>query len=173
MGLVDLYSFNPAQFNNNPFPFTGEFSYMGLSSFNSNSPGLLAFERWNIGWLDDSQVICSSAKEITQLITPIETIGGIKTVIVPLTATSALVIESRRAIGLDSKINKSGALVYLVDSSIQSGKGPVKIFPVDLATDPKFLKSPRALGESVSVEGWTVKVTSADVSGDTVVITRN
>lgn len=173
MGLVDLYSFNPAQFNNNPFPFTGEFSYMGLSSFNSNSPGLLAFERWNVGWLDDSQVICSSAKEITQLITPIETIGGIKAVIVPLTATSALVIESRRAIGLDSKINKSGALVYLVDSSIQSGKGPVKIFPVDLATDPKFLKSPRALGESVSVEGWTVKVTSADASGDTVVITRN
>ena len=173
LGLVDLYSSNPAQFNNNAFPFTGEFSYMGFSSFQSNSPGLLAFERWNLGWINDSQIVCSAAKEITQLITPIESVGGIKAVMIPISATKAVVIESRRAIGLDSRLNKSGALVYLVDSSIQSGRGPVKIYPVDLASDPKFLKSPRALGESVSIEGWTIKVTAADGNGDTVLIVRN
>ena len=120
---------------------------MGFSSFQSNSPSLLAFERWNL--------------------------GGSKALIIPISATKAIVIESRRAIGLDSKLIKSGALVYLVDSSIQSGMGPVKIYPVDLTSDPKFHKSPRALGESVRIEGWTIKVIAADGNGDTVLIVRN
>jgi hypothetical protein len=106
------------------------------------------------------------------LITPVQSAGGIKAVIVPLTRTKALVVESRRAIGLDSKIAKSGALVYIVDSSLQSGKGPVKIYPSSVSTDPRYLQAPRAVGESVTVEGITVTVTSATSAGDTVSITR-
>ena len=98
--------------------------------------------------------------------------GGTKAVIVPISSTKAVVIESRRATGIDSALSKSGALVYLVDSSIQSGLGPVKVFPSDLVNDPRYLNAPRALGESVTVEGVTIKVIQSDASGDTVEINR-
>ena len=174
MGLADVYAATRENSANNydGHRYVGEFSYMGFSSFEGNAPGLFAFERWNLGWIDDTQIICSSEKQISQLITPVQSAGGIKAVIVPLTRTKALVVESRRAIGLDNKIAKTGALVYIVDSSLQSGYGPVKIYPSSVSTDPRYLQAPRAVGESVTVEGITVTVKSATSAGDTVSITR-
>ena len=175
MGLVDVYAAaqsNPAN-RYDGFRYTGEFSYMGFSSFEGNAPSLFAFERWNLGWIDDSQIKCSKDINSTELISPVQTSGGVKAVIIPISRTKALVIESRRAIGIDKNIAKSGALVYVVDSSIQSGQGPVKVFPSELSGDPRYLKAPRALGESVTTEGITVKVTKSDDSGDTVEITKS
>jgi len=175
MGLVDVYAAtqsNPANRYDN-FRYTGEFSYMGFSSFEGNAPSLFAFERWNLGWIDDSQIKCLKDTNSTELISPVQTAGGIKAVIIPLSKTKALVIESRRAIGLDKNIAKSGALVYVVDSSIQSGQGPVKVVPSDVTNDPRYLKAPRALGESVTTEGITVRVTQSDDSGDTVEIKKS
>jgi len=174
MGLVDVYAATRENAANryDGHRYVGEFSYMGFSSFEGNAPGLFAFERWNLGWLDDSQIVCSSEKQISQLITPVQSAGGIKAVIVPLSRTKALVVESRRAIGIDNKIAKTGALVYIVDSSLKSGYGPVKIYPSSVSTDPQYLQAPRAVGERVTVEGITVSVTSASSAGDTVTITR-
>lgn len=174
LGLVDVYAATRENAANSydGHRYVGEFSYMGFLSFDGNAPGLFAFERWNLGWIDDSQIICSSEKQISQLITPVQSAGGIKAVIVPLSRTKALVVESRRAIGLDSKIAKTGALVYIVDSSLKSGYGPVQIYPSSVSTDPRYLQAPRAVGESVTVEGITVSVTSASSAGDTVSITR-
>ena len=62
--------------------------------------------------------------------------------------------------------------MYVVDSSIQSGLGPVKVFPSDLINDPRFFNAPRALGESVVVEGVTIKVVKSDTMGDTVEINK-
>jgi M6 family metalloprotease-like protein len=175
LGLVDLYAAtqsNPAN-RYDQFRFTGEFSYMGFSSYESNAPSLLAFERWNLGWIDDSQIKCMKDTKSTELISPVQTSGGVKAVIIPISRTKAVVIESRRASGIDKNIAKSGALVYVVDSSIQSGQGPVKVFPSDVSSDPRYLKAPRALGESVTTEGITVKVTKSDDSGDTVEISKS
>ena len=175
LGLVDLYAFtqsNPAN-RYDGFRYTGEFSYMGFSSYESNAPSLFAFERWNLGWINDSQIKCLKDAKSTELISPVQTSGGVKAVVVPISRTKAVVIESRRAIGIDKNIAKSGALVYVVDSSIQSGQGPVKVFPSDVSSDPRYLKAPRAFGESVTTEGITVKVTKSDDSGDTVEITKS
>jgi len=175
LGLVDLYAFtqsNPANRHDN-LRYTGEFSYMGFSSYESNAPSLLAFERWNLGWINDSQINCLKDVKSTILISPVQTSGGVKAVIIPISRTKALVIESRRASGIDKNIAKSGVLVYVVDSSIQSGQGPIKVFPSDVSSDPRYLKAPRALGESVTTEGVTVKVTKSDDSGDTVEITKS
>ena len=175
LGLVDLYAFtqsNPAN-RYDGFRYTGEFSYMGFSSYESNAPSLFAFERWNLGWINDSQIKCLKDAKSTELISPVQTSGGVKAVIIPISRTKAVVIESRRAIGIDKNIAKSGALVYVVDSSIQSGQGPVKVFPSDVSSDPRYLKAPRAFGESVTTEGITVKVTKSDASGDTVEITKS
>ena len=90
----------------------------------------------------------------------------------PLSSTKVIVVESRRALGIDKNTKKEGALVYVVDSSKQSGMGPVQVHPIDLAKDPTYLYATRGLGESVSVEGYTITVTAADSSGDTVTIKR-
>ena len=175
LGLVDLYAStqsNPANRYDN-LRYTGEFSYMGFSSYESNAPSLFAFERWNLGWINDSQIKCLKDAKSTELISPVQTSGGVKAVVIPISRTKAVVIESRRAIGIDKNIAKSGALVYVVDSSIQSGQGPVRIFPSDVSSDPRYLKAPRALGESVTTEGVTIKVTKSDNSGDTVEITKS
>ncbi len=174
MGLVDLYAATRDDATNpyDGFRYTGEFSYMGLSSLDSNSPGLLAFERWNLGWIADDQVVCMDGPTITQSLTAVEEIGGMKAVVIPISTTKAVVVESRRAIGLDKAMKKSGALVYVVDSSIQSGMGPVKVYPSDLKNDPRYLNAPRALGESVAIEGVTIKVVKSDASGDTVEINK-
>ena len=175
LGLVDLYAStqsNPAN-RYDGFRYTGEFSYMGFSSYESNAPSLFAFERWNLGWINDSQIKCLKDAKSTELISPVQTSGGVKAVVIPISRTKAVVIESRRAIGIDKNIAKSGALVYVVDSSIQSGQGPVRIFPSDVSSDPRYLKAPRALGESVTTEGVTIKVTKSDNSGDTVEITKS
>jgi hypothetical protein len=146
---------------------------MGLSSYESNAPSLFAYERWNLGWIDDSQIKCLKDVKSTELISPVQTSGGVKAVIIPISRTKALVIESRRASGIDKNIAKSGVLVYVVDSSIQSGQGPIKVFPSDVSSDPRYLNAPRVLGESVTTEGITVKVIKSDDSGDTVEITKS
>jgi M6 family metalloprotease-like protein len=174
MGLVDLYAFTSSNSANryDGLRFTGEFSYMGLSSYESNSPSLLAFERWNLGWIEDSQIECTKSSKLTKLISPVQVSGGTKAIIIPISKTKAVVVESRRALGIDKTLSKSGALVYVVDSSIQSGQGPIKVFPSDLVNDPRYLNAPRTIGESVTVEGVTIKVVQSDATGDTVEITK-
>ena len=175
LGLVDLYAFTQSNSANryDNFRYTGEFSYMGLSSYESNAPSLFAFERWNLGWINDSQIKCLKDPKSTELISPVQTPDGVKAVVVPISRTKAVVIESRRAIGIDKNIVKSGALVYVVDSSIQSGQGPIRVFPSDVSSDPRYLKAPRGLGESVTAEGVTIKVIKSENSGDTVEITKS
>lgn len=173
MGLVDLYAATPSNGASWDYHrYVGQFSYMGLSSFDSNAPSLTAFERWNLDWLDDEQIVCNDQSDFTQLITPVQIKGGIKAIMLPISTTKVIVIESRRSIGIDKSIKKTGALVYVVDSTKQSGFGPIQIFPSDLTNDPIYLNSPRALGESVSVEGYTISVTASSANGDTVTITR-
>lgn len=173
MGLVDLYASTPGGGNDywDWHRYVGQFSYMGFSSFESNAPGLTAYERWNLGWISDSQIMCST-NDLTQVIAPVETAEGIKALMIPLSQTKSIVVESRRPIGIDKGLKKSGALVYLVDSTKQSSLGPVQIYPSNLKSDPLYLNAPRAVGESVSVEGYTISVISADGSGDTVSIKR-
>ena len=173
LGLVDLYAFKPED-STNPYDyhrFVGEFSLMGLSSLDSNSPGYLAWERWLLGWVDDSQIYCMNEQSTSQLINPVERSGGLKAVIVPISTSKVVVVESRRAEGVDKNLKKSGALVYVVDSSIQSGYGPVKVFPAD-RSDPRRLQSPRAEGESVTVEGVTITVKKSSSDGDLVEVKR-
>ena len=173
LGLVDLYAFDGITSDYwSIHRYVGQFSYMGFSSLESNSPGLLAWERWLLGWLDDNQIVCSESGSAEQKITPIENSGGIKAVIVPISNRKVIVVESRRAIGLDKNTIKSGALVYTVDAGIESGFGPVKVFPA-IDSDLKKLRSTLAAGEKVSVEGFTITVKTADSSGDVISVVKN
>lgn len=174
LGLPDLYAFEGPE----AFPYTGEFSYMGYSSLDSNAPGLLAWERWVLGWIDDEQVIClatppaSAVSGVSAVLSPLGAPGGPKAAVVALGPTRVVVAEARTATGLDAGIHKEGVLVYTVDSSVESGFGPVRVFPAD-PVDPTvgyttFFEAPRAVGESVEVDGVRVTVVSRDGEGFTV-----
>ncbi|MYD32324.1 MAG: hypothetical protein F4W98_00390 [Acidimicrobiales bacterium] len=150
---------------------------------------MLGWSRWQLGWLDPSQVHCDSGAGATVSLAPIAEAGdGVALAVVPLTAHNVIVIESRRAVGYDTGqewvdpgtrarttfpgLVSEGVLVYTVDSFIGSGELPAKVagdsgnsevddFPV------------LGLGESVTLHGYTVTVTADNGSTHTVAITRN
>jgi hypothetical protein len=131
---------------------------------------LFAFERWQLGWLDDGQIICQTAGEATSALSAVEQPGGPKAVIVPTGATSALVVESRRALGYDAAISKAGALVYRVDTSIASGAGPIQVLP-ERDDDLFYDQAPLAAGESFTLCNVTITVVEARDDGDTLRVT--
>jgi M6 family metalloprotease-like protein len=170
MGLVDLYPYEVDSTKNtstydDSSRFVGDFSLMGNINGKGKEP--LAFERWQLGWLDDSQVVCQLTNDQTTTLSAIETPGGTKAVMVPTGKTTAVVVESRHPFGYDQGLPKTGALVYTIDTSIYSGMGVIQIQPI-IAGDPLFLKSPLAVGESVTVGNVTITVTASDANGDTV-----
>ena len=169
MGLPDLYSYqyDPANYNDQ-HRFVGGFGLMGY--IDGNAPEFFAFERWQLGWLEDTQIICQLEGEQTTTITPIEMSGGVKAIMIPINDSKVIVIESRRPIGYDSSLIKSGALVYTVDTSIYSGEGTLVVYPI-LENDPYRDQSPLANGESITVENVTITVTDSSDDGDTVQVT--
>ena len=171
MGLVDLYAFAvDSSIPDSAFRFTGYFSYMGFSSSTSNSPGPFAWERWLLGWIDDSQIKCQHSGSGTTVLTPIERVGGTKAVIVPTGRYTAVVIESRRAEGIDKNMVKEGVLVYTVDTSIATGYGPIKVQNLQ-PNDPHLRQSPLRVGESLTVGTVKINVSASDSSSDTVEVT--
>lgn len=170
MGLPDLYATTLIGQGVSTTRFTGNFGWMACAGSSTCNGEYFFYERWNLGWLDDNQIVCQTSGTQSTRLAPIETKGDTKAVVVPISRTLAVVVESRRAIGYDNKLAKPGALVYTVDTLIKSGDGPIRIFPA-IEGDPKFDKSPLAVGESVTVNNVTIRVTAADANGDTVEVT--
>ncbi|MCB0033428.1 MAG: hypothetical protein KDE51_05395 [Anaerolineales bacterium] len=162
LGLIDLYPYAPGS----PL-FVGGFDLMG--NIAGAAPEYMAYHRWMLEWLDDSQIFCQQTAQETVYLTPLEKAGGVKAVMVPVGPTKVVVVESRRAIGYDMNLPKEGALVYVVDSSISTGQGGIKVYPI--LSDPSFYDSPLAEGEMVTVEGVTIEVISANDNVDQVRIT--
>jgi len=61
-----------------------------------------------------------------------ETPSGLKAVMVPLSDTQSLIVESRRKVGFDANLEKEGVLVYVVNTSKERGTGPI-VFKPDVA----------------------------------------
>lgn len=169
LGLPDLYAYEYDHANyDDVHRFVGGFGLMGLIS--GSAPEYFAFERWQLGWLDDSQIVCQLSSDQTTTLSAIEKPGGTKAVIVPLNDSMAIVVESRRPIGYDQALVKSGALVYTVNTSIYTGEGPLVVYPIS-ENDPYREQSPLAAGESIILENVTITVLDATDEGDTVQVT--
>jgi M6 family metalloprotease-like protein len=161
MTLADLYAYQ-----GNAHRFVGEFSIMGLIS--GAGQDLFAWEKWILGWITDDQIVCVNTTNSAYL-TPIEVTGGIKMLTLPISKTAAIVVESRRKIGYDSKISKEGPLAYIIDTNIASGKGTIKVLPID-ETDTRKLNSPMTVGQEIKYLNYTIKYISSDSNGDLVEI---
>jgi len=137
------------------------------------------WNRYLLGWLADSQINCLNAADVnstgvTQLINPIERINDLtKAIVVRLSSTKVLVIESRRNEGFDVLNSaQEGTLVYTVDMTIQSIQGGWKVQRRPGSTDLSLRDAALRLGDVITVEGLRIEVVGHDQNGDTVKISK-
>ena len=133
---------------------------------------MLAWSRWQLGWLEPTQIRCIVEPSATVTLTAIDQPGdGVAMIAVPVGETEVIVIESRRDRGFDrgqltgydrDVVNNGGVLVYTVDSSLSES-------PIRYATDGGegiMDQSPiLPVGTSITVKGY--EITIVEDTGDT------
>ena len=156
---------------------------------NSLSAGeMLAWSRWQLGWLDAMQIRCITDTQATVSLTPVAAPGnGIAMAAVPLSGTEVIVMESRRKIGYDvgaeirwadggyatlPGLGTEGVLVYTVDTALGTGELPLKIAG-DSGNGQVDAYPILTEGESITIRGYTITVQSATATTDTVTITKS
>nr|WP_307795574.1 M6 family metalloprotease domain-containing protein [Actinacidiphila acididurans] len=179
--LPDLYYRPPAGSNADWDTHVGDWDLMG-SQFGL-APEPFAWHKWKLGWLAPGQVGCVARTGVTYHdLTPDETPGGPKLVVVRTGPDQALAVEARTRTGNDATTCAEGVLVYRVRSDRESGDGPVDVMDGHPATSacpgtsvyPPLADAPLGVGESwaapdgstqVTVTGraqdgtWTVRIT--------------
>lgn len=192
MGLMGLRAKFRAQAGDQRLQYVVRFPDGSASSGTSDSfviEEMLGWSRWQLGWLEPSQVHCDSGDGATVPLMPIAEAGdGVALAVVPLTAHEVIVIESRRSVGYDTGrdwvdprtnarttfpgLVSEGVLVYTVDTFIGSGELPVRVAgdSGNSQVDDFPVLGP---GESVTLRGYTITVTADDGDTHTVSIARN
>lgn len=136
----------------------------GLMSRNNGD--LLVWQKWLLGFTQDSQVRClstTSAVATTHWLAP----SGVKTahdkmLVIRVNSSKALVVESIRAKGLDYRFEKErlGALVYEVDASdTRHDYGYTVMYPDKRRPKPlrpAMYDATLKIGESLTYEGLKI-----------------
>ena len=145
--------------------YVGEYDIMG--NINALHPDYFAWDKWRLGWLDDSQIDCvvyANKSVSTHTIYPLEDkSSNLKSVVLKKNETQALVLEARAGGGVDDKGGKPGVVAYTIDTTLGTLQGPVRV----LTTEPL---SPGNQSE-VELSSWDVKVLVAGRQNDAYVVT--
>ena len=153
-----------------------------MDNQNGSSVTLNVWDTFFAGWMGSDELYCMPSKQSmleTQLI-PLERLQrGMRGVIVPISATEALVVESHRAEGWGMRLGAGtyGVLVYYIDTTKDTDRsgesqGIVKETWAQYVT-PAITNTNKLLlqGDTVTYKGITVTLTkTGDV--DTVRITK-
>ena len=137
-------------------------------------PELLVWHRFLLGILNDKQIHCITSNEAsTHWIVPVASKSEmVKGVVIPLSDTEGVIIESRRAIGWDWALLENivvyeknakdlvGAVVYTLDTSVPYRKTPVKVVKVLNNQD------------SVIVRGYKITLVESGDFGDVVKVEK-
>ena len=141
------------------------------------APELLGWNRFRLGWLDQSGVKCLDKSDVSNtpinvLLTPIESQdSGYKLTLIKINETQVLAVESRRILGfdtLDGQNDLAGVLVYLVDTSKDSNQNAIKVFPGPILRKASGNRTAGTshIGESVNYQGITIEFLASDGNGD-------
>jgi hypothetical protein len=143
---------------------------------------LLTWDKWTIGFIADTQVRCApSDSSTTHWLRPSSSKGSFeKLLVIPLSATQGIAVESRRSTGYNYKYPKAseGALVYTIDTTeTRHGYGMYVKPPAQRATNRQgngFSRGDAALkkGESVTVSGVKISVINSGSFGDVVKVEK-
>ena len=144
--------------------------------------------RWLAGWLDDDQVVCITEESITDeyfQLQPLNDISGqVEAVVIKLSETKAVVIESRRFDErFDRKIphSRDGLVVYTVDATKAAAQGSMELLsPRDITkfVEVKHWRSAQELdanfcqGDSVDVSWLRIEAVAIQDGGDYVRISK-
>jgi M6 family metalloprotease-like protein len=87
-----------------------------------------ALDKWRMGWLSDSQVRCSLAPGRAEyVLSPVETRGGVKLLVIRTGLRTAVTVEYRTRQGLDAGLCSTGVLIAKVNSALKGGAGPIRV----------------------------------------------
>jgi M6 family metalloprotease-like protein len=122
-GFPDLYMYAPTVkgVRVNQFFYCGGWDMMG--NIAGHSTDYLAWHKWKLRWIRDDQVDVvsqASSSPTAHFITPVETAGGSKMVVVRTGLSTAYVAEFRTKLGINALDNRgkySGVLIYRIDAS--------------------------------------------------------
>ena len=173
IGLTHIYDYNNQQ-------YSATWDFMGATFAMTD---LIGWNKFYLSWIDDSQVNCLSSTSTTQSVHLLTSVGsstpGTKMVIIKLSPTTALGIENRRQTEIDKlKTSDEGVIVYKIDTTKVSGTGAIqalsnlnKIIP-DRAGNAAPL-STMTPGESITTDGFTIKVLKRSTTGDFISISKS
>lgn len=178
-GLPDLYNVGADA----SVEWAGGWDPMSMAGISD----LIGWHKWKLGWIGNDQVDCvRPGGTSTHSLQPVGSPDGARIAVARTGRNSAVVAEARTRTGLDEDICAEGVLLYTVDSSVPTGRGPVRVrdsrpssgggkacadrSPVQLA---ELGDAPFRPGESHTFPGGvTVRVDDASGDGYTVRITR-
>ena len=200
LGLADLYPWDPTLRELPDLPpgqrwVQGELGLMGLkANFASTNRTLgfvgpvemLAWSRWQLEWLDPTQIQCGVPPSGSVTLQPVAEPGtGTVMAAIPLNLHQIIVIENRRKLGYDAGpppvhqnggipshgLLEEGVLVYTVDTLIGNGQLPIKIAG-EIGTVQYDSFPVLTVGESVTLHGYTITITNDTNPTYTVTITK-
>ena len=162
LGLADLYSFEASMLGESGF--AQQFKYMGVYDLMGGSgagPELTAWNRWIGGLINDSQILCVPDSTTVTLLKPLQLINNeVKGIVIPISKSSAIVIENRAALGFDKGLSEGsrGVIAYLVDTAIDNGFGPMQLIRKTSSTNIWFTDNALKVGEQLDYRGYSIKV---------------
>ncbi|MFG2120662.1 M6 family metalloprotease domain-containing protein [Streptomyces sp. NPDC048710] len=139
---------------------------------------LLGWHKWKLGWLDGNQVGCAAVPgTVEYTLTPLYKEGGGKLVLVPVDTRTTYALELRAPGGNDEAVCEPGILVYKVDATVDTGRGPVTVYDAHRGSGgctrspnvhAELSDAPFTTGESFKDprHGITIEVLGADASGN-------
>ena len=166
MGLPDTYEV--VDISTAYHTYVGNFGIMGQiipmdfnSSLSDRFKGneMLAWHRWQLGWIEDSEVFCATSSTTSIKLGPLTKNLGSRMLVMPVDSSRVLVAENRSSDGYDQNLLTGGILVYSVDVRIAPGKAPIRVqgdYSGDWP-DSSVLLQP---GEKITVAGYEISVTS-------------
>jgi M6 family metalloprotease-like protein len=149
--------------------------YLGLdlmSNQEGESKELSGWLRFVSGWLADEKVYCKQFSELESteitLVPLSDSESGIKMVVVPVSQTKAVVIESRRETKFSCQMpsKRNGLLVYTYDATLSHGEDFLKpVTPesrvAESSPNCQVVPYPNPIlykGQKISTEGVTIEV---------------
>lgn len=138
-------------------------------------PEFIGWHRFELGWLNNSEVICLSGEKLESQIISLAPINSsptaLKFAMVQIDATKALGIEVRRASKFDKlESYEEGTLVYLIDVTKGDDEGIISILGnKGTKRENQTLESLR-LNEKINHKGISITVIASNKSGDRIEI---
>jgi M6 family metalloprotease-like protein len=172
IGLTDLYAMYLSDEVRTTHHYTGKWDFMGYAW----TKGMFGWQRFLQGWLEDAEVLCANnAGEFTATLAPLGSTAKSSELLLLRGASGKLVgLEVRRPGAMDEFVSVAdqGVLVYTIDPSGTTGGGPLRVQGLSLDRNTYLATAPLRVGQSLTVDGWTITVTASGDAGDAVRVSR-